>query len=553
MNEEKVIEKDSIELEVVDKNTGKRKGTARLHARIIEFPGREPVKKQETSLQPKNVPVASDPEKDINFVFNQALQPLYDLDYLAELPERSTELSQNIRAMVTNTVGFGWQLKERPMDEDEHKKYKAQISKEKGLLSARLQAVHPTESFIALREMELYDKHSVGNGYLELIENARGELVGISHVRGHFVRLTEKDKDPVYVKVPVVRPEDGYKLDYVGMWHRFRKFVIELSTGGNIWYKEAGDPRTMNRETGEFTDKPLLDYQRATALIHNKIYNPRTPYGVPLYIGAAVAIAGSREAEEVNYNSISNNMVPSMFVVIENGALTDGSITRLTEWTEQKVARAKNRSAFIILEGEASNEGLPDHGQFRIRIEPLASAQNNDELYQKYDENNRSKVRESFRLPPLFLGRMGDYNRATSIVSKALADEQIFAPERDHNDFLVNRFILSRWGARFHVYRSNHPNITDDTELIKMMAFSERSGGMTPRRANNIMQDVYGDGLGPMPKGIDPDVPFSITFAEAQKLSEAQAKTLAQGPGSTTKDPALPSTDAKVEVKPDES
>jgi hypothetical protein len=40
---------------------------------------------------------------------------------------------------------------------------------------------------------------------------------------------------------------------------------------------------------------------------------------------------------------------------------------------------------------------------------------------------------------------------------------------------------------------------------------------MSPRRADRIVRDVFGDDVGRLPQGIDLDKPFSITFAEAQK------------------------------------
>ncbi len=79
----------------------------------------------------------------------------------------------------------------------------------------------------------------------------------------------------------------------------------------------------------------------------------------------------------------------------------------------------------------------------------------------------------------------------------------------------VNR-VLRDVGVRWHIYRTRTPNITDNEVLVKAMIGAERSGGMTPRRADVLMQDIFEGQLGPLPKGIDPDVPFTIQFAQAQ-------------------------------------
>jgi PBSX family phage portal protein len=443
------------------------------------------------------------------------IAPRYNLEQLSHQKERSTELGQNIAAMVTNIVGFGWQLREVQMPEGFREKYKDEIQDERFRLLSLLDSVHPVMSLTAVRRKIKDDQHSCGNGYMELIDNQRGELVGVNHVLGHTVRLTEKDKKPTRVEVPRVRPDKNYTVEQVPMYYRFRKYGI-VRSGKPLWFKEAGDPRTLDKRSGKYEDN-LPFSRRATSLIHFHNYSPMTPYGLPLWIGNLFSVYGSRQAEEINYSTLANNAVPSMFVICENGALTDASIERLREWTEEQIQKSLNRSKFILLEGEAMEEGAPTPSTFKIRVEPLKNLQQDDQLFQAYDQNNRDKLRQAFRLPPLFVGRSEDYTRATADTSRDIADEQVFAPERTEDDWMINRFVLQRWGSRYHFLRSNHPNITDDIELIRLMAIAEKSGAMTPRRADRIVRDVFGDNIGPMPSGIDLDKPFSITFAEAQQ------------------------------------
>jgi len=410
-----------------------------------------------------------------------------------------------------------------PMAEEVRQRFASQILEEKQRISAMLKVVHPNQSFTMLRKQAQEDRHGNGNGYLELISTGRGDLAGINHAHGHSVRMTKRDRRPTKVTVQRVRPDLGFALEDVDFQHRFRRYV-QVRQRKAVFFKEAGDPRQLDKLTGKFAkkDETIPLGRRATELVHFKIYNPVTPYGVPLWIGNLFSLFGSRAAEEINFNTLSRNNVPSMFVIVENGSLTPASIQRLQEFVESQIQTAANYSKFILLEGEAIEEGSPNPESFRIRIEPLTNIQQKDELWQEYDSNNRDKVRQAFRLPPIFVGRADDYTRATADTSRDIADEQIFAPERDDDDFLINRFIMSRWGVKFHTFRSNHPNITDDIELIRMMAFAERSGGMTPRRADRIVRDIFGDDIGPLPKDIDLDRPFSLQFAEAQSQGRAQ-------------------------------
>lgn len=507
-----------------------------LKATIIQ-PRGMPLRKQgeDDEVDPKrpDLPVSNvDDEDEFREVVvdrDVIVAPPYNLRTLAMLKDNSTELGQAIRTMVVNTVGFGWTLRELPMSEEVRREHEKDIIEERLRLTAMLKTLHPRLSFTMLRKQAQEDRHSTGNGYLELISNARGELVGVNHAHGHSVRMTKRDKKATKVTVPRIRPDLGFMLEEVTFHYRFRRFVQirynfttgrSVSTGHRkaVWFKEAGDPRQMDWRTGEYAKKgeTIPMRYRATEMIHFRIYNPVTPYGVPVWIGNLFSLFGSRASEEINFNTLSRNNVPSMFVIVENGSLTESSIERLQEFVESQISTAQNYSKFILLEGEALDEGSPNPEAFRIKVEPLTNIQQQDQLFQEYDANNRDKVRQAFRLPPIFVGRADDYTRATADTSRDIADEQIFAPERDDDDHLINRFVLSRWGAKFHKFRSNHPNITDDIELIRMMTFAEKSGGMTPRRADRIVRDIFGDDIGPMPEGIDLDRPYSMQFAEAQ-------------------------------------
>ena len=526
-----VVGHDRIDLDAVDLKGRRRK--VQLRATIIapsaavrDAMESRPVRKQDDD-DADEYPTVDKPTslvrtQDEGFAGMTAGQlslvtPPYNVAKMAVIPDMSTELGQCIRAMVTNVVGFGWDLRERAMPEEMRKQLAPEIEREKFMLSARLSAVHPLKSLTALRKMEHHDKYTIGAGALELVDSPNGSLVGVNHIHSYSIRMTKKQRVPTLMSVPALRPEQSFAVEEVPMWYRFRRFA-QLQDASLVWFKEAGDPRQMEWRTGRYARKgevlPFKD--RATALVYSPIYHPATVYGVPFWIGNVFSIMGSNSAEKINYNTINSNAIPSMMVVVENGSLTEASIQRLKEWTEEHVQRSENYSTFLLLEGEPNSDGTPEPGALRIRIEPMKRMQQTDEMFQDYDRNNKDKQRQAYRLPPLFVGSTKEYNKATAVESRKVADEQVFSPEREEADNTPNRFMLPRWGARFHVFKSRTPNITDDTELIKLMAIAERSGAMTPRRADRIVRDVFGDDIGPMPKGIDPDRPYSIQFAEAQ-------------------------------------
>jgi capsid portal protein len=205
--------------------------------------------------------------------------------------------------------------------------------------------------------------------------------------------------------------------------------------------------------------------------------------------------------------------------MVSNGQLTQASIDRIQEYVNAQVAGQNNYSKFIIIEAEGQFDGQ-ESGIPKIAVEKMTDSQTRDQLFQQYSANNADKIRQCFRLPPIFVGRSDDYTRATAEASRRLADEQVFSPEREEFDNTMNQRVMPELGVIYHQFISNGPNITDDEDLINVIAAAEKSGGMTPRLAREIIADILGmdeHALPPLDPSIKPDVPFTLQVAEAVK------------------------------------
>lgn len=292
------------------------------------------------------------------------------------------------------------------------------------------------------------------------------------------------------------------------------------------WFKEFGDPRIVNNENGQVVSdvdrNPLPGLtippkeSQANEVMHLDIYSARSPYGLPRYIGNLLSIFGDRASEEINFITFRNNNVPSMIVAVSNGQLTEGSIERIVSFAESQIQGSDNYSKFLILEAEGLMEG-EDGGQIKLDVKPLTAQQHKDALFQEYSKNNQDKIRRCFRLPPILVGRSDDYTRATAESSRQLADEQIFAPERDEFDAMMNRILFPDMGIIYHSFKSNSPNTTDNQQLVKILGGAEKTGGMTPRIARSMLENILGVELPDFPSDFDADNPFSLTMAEAVK------------------------------------
>lgn len=489
-----------------------------------------PVEKQEGAEPGQSQALPDDPFGEM-VKAGHVIEPPFDMLTLAMLPEHNTELGPCIEAMEVNIEGFGERMVSRvDVDNPETpKKLIKLVHKEKVQLDNFFLYATMYDSFTSFRRKLRADLEATGNAYFEVIRDSKNNIQGFTHLPSYQMRLGRLDDKARLVDMPILEiQEDGsIEIKVIKIWQRFRMYVqsksvhlrnLTYSSSGHKmrYYKQFGDPQDYNNKDGKPAKGKLKPEDKANEVVHFRLYSTRSPYGLPRFVGNLLSIFGDRASEEINYITFKNNNVPSMVVAVSNGQLTQGTIDRIKEFVESQIQAADNYSKFLILEGETFFEG-EEGGQVKIDIKPLVKEQHKDALFQNYSKNNKVNVRRSFRLPPIFTGGTDDYTRATAETSRRIGDEQVFAPERDEFDKWINRVLFPAMGIRYHRFKSNSPNTTDNQELVNILAKAEKTGGMTPRIARQMLEDIMGTELPTFPKGFDPDVPFSLTMAEAVK------------------------------------
>ncbi|MGW8177937.1 MAG: phage portal protein [bacterium] len=489
----------------------------------------------------KTQTMAEDPFKSLAEQ-GEVIEPPFDMLTLSMLPEHSSELGQCVEAMQINIEGFGHRQKSRLKPVDPNAKDVEQpppelveASKREWVMLSNFFEYATEESFVEFRKRLRKDLETTGNAYFEVIRSATGKIQSFKHIPSYQMRLGKQCEELVEYERPILELQmDGsVEVKKVKEWRRFRKFVQSnaihrrnlalVGTGKKRWFKEFGDPRDLHNKTGKYAGdnsetETVPDKNKANEVVHLKLYSARSPYGLPRYVGNFLAIFGDRAAEEINYITFRNNNIPSMLIMCANGQLTQGTIDRIESFVESTIQGSDNYSKFLIIEGEQDAEEGEDAGQLKLEAQPLTKDQHDDALFQNYSRNNQDKIRRAFRLPPIFVGRSDDYTRATAESSRRLADEQVFAPERDEFDCLMNRIIYPEMGIRFHKFKSNSPNTTDNEQLVKILAGAEKTGGMTPAIARLVLADILSQDIADdFPKGFPTNVPFSLTMAEAVK------------------------------------
>jgi capsid portal protein len=433
------------------------KSNQQVRALVIGGVSEDPVAKAVGAEPGKSKELPTDPFQELSAKGN-LIEPPFDMLTLAMLPEQSSELNQCVEAMETNIEGFGHRFVprldiEQALKDPKVKPILKEVDAEKIRLENFFAYASIDDSMTDLRMKLRKDLETTGNGYLEMIRNAAGDVQGFNHIPSYQMRLAPRDHEQIKIDLPILEKQaDGsIKATKLTTWKRFRRFAqsravlrVNLSFIGSFklrWFKEFGDPRVIDNRTGKIGDDSLPEQHRANEIVHFKIYSARSPYGLPRFIGNLLTIFGDRASEEINFVTFRNNNIPSMVVLVSNGQLTDGSIDRIKGFVEAQIQGSDNYSKFLILEGEGDLEG-EDGGQIKMEIKPL------------------------------------DYTRTTAEASRKLADEQIFAPARTSFDEWINRILFPQMNVVYHKFKSNTPNTTDNTELVKMLAGAEKTGGM---------------------------------------------------------------------------
>lgn len=487
---------------------------------------------EDNSVRP--VSNAADTEDAKLFEQHHALLPPYDSKRLCEVHEMSSALRQNVDAMETNIEAFGHHL-EPELDlngDDVRERVADAIYLEKLILQDRGEAIseaelEPTdaevekritqlgremavehfklnrfldsctveESLVSLRRKSRKDLEITGNGYWEVLRGLDAKPVQFNFLQSYTMRLTALDTEVVQVDLPVrITP---LQLGVEKVQRRFRRFM-QLTDRRIIYFKEYGDPRVLSSKSGKFfATKELFQAAEpgvpaATEVIHFKIHSPSSPYGVPRWIGNLITVLGMYHAEEVNFLYFENKAVPPLVILVSGGRLTESAAKRVEDFIETRIKGKKNFHAVLVLEAEsqASADGLENTGKVRVEIKPLTEAQQQDALFQKYDERGMDKVGMSFRLPRLLRGDMRDFNRASAEAAIEVAESQVFGPERYEFDFRFNRLVCSALGVRYWKFRSNAVQIQNPKVIAEMIAMLTKVGTLTPQDGREIASET---------------------------------------------------------------
>ena len=477
-----------------------------------------------------------------------ALEPPLPFLQLQLLITTSNALRQNIEALATNVDGFGWRpeptldlfgtdavevvreyhaMRGKDLDDEEAakitKRWRLEAEQERDRMIHFFEFIDPQGTFTELRKKRRFDYEGLGNAAWEVVRNKVGDLAVMSHVPFVSMRMLPLDEKSITVEIP--HKTDPITIAKAEVRRRFRRF-IQVTDNITIWFKEFGDPRLFSAETGhEYADKETLQREEPTArvateILHFPLHAPNESYGMPRWIGTLPEVIGSRLTGEVNVDYFENKSVPPLAILISGGRVTGDTLSTIRDHLKNLKGKENYHGVLLIeavSEGDAKNAGTP-----KIQLKPLTDAQIQDALFQRYDQNNIQKIGSAFRIPGLLRGESKELNRATAEVARAFAEEQVFQPERDAFDAVINRKILPRLGIRFWEFRTKAPPRRDPVTLTTILTQLVANGVVMAEEARKFVPDILGRELPPR------DEPF---LKKPLKLTLAEERTRARQVG----------------------
>lgn len=160
-------------------------------------------------------------------------------------------------------------------------------------------------------------------------------------------------------------------------------------------------------------------------------------------------------------------------------------------------------------------------------------------MFEKYDGRCSQRVRGAFRLPPMFLGLNEDYNFATASVSYMVAEAQVFQPERNEFDEIINVKLMKEI-APDYCLRSKPISVSDVAKQLEALKLAQPV--VDPEAFIDAINEVAGLTLSPREEE-EPDED------EENKKFEELVTRVREATGGAVQDPNLVTTDPNGNIE----
>jgi capsid portal protein len=221
----------------------------------------------------------------------------------------------------------------------------------------------------------------------------------------------------------------------------------------------------------------------------------------------------------VNLSFFRDNAIPAMAVMVSGGALTEESYSKIVNYFSN-VRGQGSMNRIVVLEAttEASEMAALDGSSPapKVDIKPMLSDRQHEGLFSQYIKEASDKVRQSFRLPPIYIGSAEEYNRASAFASMQTAEQQVFVPERTMWDNFLREVVLRDFYLRYWVVRSAQPSYNDPQEISQLLNVLGAQGALTPNICIDLANRYLNTNIEPVTDEWG-DMPWNATLVNLNR------------------------------------
>lgn len=366
----------------------------------------------------------------------EVVEPLYNLEYLAQLYELSAPHYAAVNAKVSNIVGLGYKLVENSKskrnleriadDTEKTKRTRRNLDQHRSELYDTIEEMNEEDTFTETLTKVWRDYEVTGNGYIEVGRKKDGTIGYIGHIPAQTMRIRKKRDGFVQIS--------GFEV----------AFFANFGAG-------AVDPET------DLPPKSIpnpIGGGRPNEVIHIKKYSPTSGYyGVPDIVAAKQAVAGNEFAARFNLDYFENKAVPRYAIILKGATLGTQAENQLLSFFETGLKGQNHRSVYIPLPGDTAEN--------KVELELKAiEAGVQDASFSNYRKANLSDILMAHRVPVTKISVSENASLSVAKDADKTFKEQVCGPEQKICEKKVNRIFKELTDALD--FKLNELTLTDE-------------------------------------------------------------------------------------------
>lgn len=422
------------------------------------------------------------------------------LELCARVARECPELSRAFKAV---TIGVGSRGFTLPVTDPEASELMGEdVKLEQEDLEAFLKHLCPNRSFTQLMKLTVSARKRFAFAAWEILRNELNNPVGVNPIEdGKTVKWCLADAEFTQIK-RVIRVGKT-RTETLTEHRRFRRFKQVTRTGFGFankttYFKEFGDPRPLNKETGEYwTTGPVpANFPAATELLIFADVDADGEHPTPEWLPILPDALASRAIRIINLDTLDNGATPPFLVIIE-GTVNEAKLKQIEDqFKDIQGETSRRRAVFVQIDSEGVGSGInKEVVTGRIRIEPLAQLMTTEGMFLKYLAFLEKSIASALRLPLLLVGNIDStLNRATAEAALVFAEDQVFGPERQDIEDVLNdvflpecvmfsRLLSNEKGLRYHRVKLGGYNADRTADYLKLLSAEKGAMSLNERRA----------------------------------------------------------------------